>query len=369
MTANIDLTISLPRDIRQTVFSSLSREDLFAVYQVCRLFRADMTNDFFKKRCFAFFPGLKTFPNFYEPFVKTVEMPWKWMCLSLSCKKINVEKFTPVSSEITRSSQEGFKSYLLKSVEFYQSELEKDQASLKEICGKDDEDPDSKINQAKKFFKENWTERDQIELNKLHAALHSTQSPVSESDLLFFMRTLNLFNKDAPLKELAALFIKTIKDHFQNPQIIQLAEKIGQSEITKRPLIRLESKKKQLEHAIKQTPKTINQIEGITKDSEVLREFSHDVLSKVILLLPLLRDWLDHIPTVYDLLDEIRLAITTHGQISDRIASIQEKINLLPNGASESIWQQLHDQCANGEQEWMFSNQEDCKALRGTAWA
>lgn len=358
--SNLDL-IALPGEIRLNVFKFLPPKDLCAAYRVCKLFRDDMTNSFFKEQCFAFFPALATIPRFYEPFVQTVENPWKWMCLSLSCKKIDAEKFAYIFADLAEPSSVKFESYLAEYMALNQSELEKDQASLKEISGVGDRDPNSKISKALKAFEESVNEMgtSDIFVDLQEAIINQTPSDFSEQ--LSLANEILAETEDKPISEI----MFAIKDKITNPTIIQWSETGAKRIQAKRSCNQLFQKKAHLKDSVDTKTELLADIKKFKKSSTTIALLS-DVVLTTLRLLPLLKQWMEYIPTIHKIEGELLQAKLAHHHqrlTPENIASLKHKINSLPKDIPELIWKQLYKHVI--ESEWAYSYAQNAVGEQG----
>lgn len=360
MSTNLNFAL-IPREIRLETYSHLSPKDLRALYRVCNFFKNDLTNDFLKERCFAFFPLLTSIPNFCKPFVETLENPWRWMCFSLSCKSADEIKLMPFAEELALASIGKFKSYLEKTVESYQTKLASDQASLKAICGEGVQDPKSKINQAITLAQEAWTKSDEEEVESLERSFSTNlQATRERSNIGNKLEEKNLTDPEMLSEEEFSTALEIVKKHTSNLQIIKHFQLVMKKAKVDQPLAQLKEKASELNNAIQELSSKISTLE-IVQDHEFLHKYATTIIFQTLQSLPLMRRWKDHISEITNLSVIVKLSMDSW--ITQSLEGIENKINSLPQDISSDIWNELRRKHANGDKNWKMSQREHLSTL------
>jgi hypothetical protein len=346
---------TIPRDVRQNIFFLLPPEDLVTLPKICKLFNEDLSNEFFHKKSVDVFQSLNS--NFCDPIIKTVKNPWKLICFSLSGLKKN-DQFYPVAQKAAQTFHQEFSSYLSKCADLTKLEQTNLESDKQSICGKYYQDPNSKIDQAWKFFQENWSEQDENELNALIAYLVQTEEPGLQywrNVLLEIWATLDYSSLDDSLSN-------ELKKRHADTLVIRCAELDSKKEKAKQQYEQFENERNELEILISEKNKIINCYNKITQNPESCQRYSTEIIYHILYLLPYMRKWGDHLPTLRALSDEIGdegLKDSPEG-----IDSIRDKINSLPKDVSTFIWKTLYDRKAQGVQEEQWSEKHFQEHLR-----
>lgn len=362
MSSDLEFVL-IPRDTRLNTYSFLPPKDLLAVYRVCKIFKDDMMqNDFFKSRCLAFFQSLSSMPNFYDPFIKTVENPWKWMCFALSCKKTDQVKLLSFAEQLAQASFENFNSYLAEIVKQYQTKLESEQAALKAIRGEGEQDPNSQINQAKKLAEAAWTERDKEELENIGTALATNlQAAQDASKILNKFEEKGLMNPVMLSDEESSTALEIVSQNTVVPQLIRQFQLNLKKAKAGRPFTRLNYEKLALDHSVKIISAKIATFNEITQNPKTLQKHTSMTIFETLYLLPLMRRWKDHIP----MMTSLRIGVNSAMASSkiEHISLINDIFNTYSEGISNEVWHELHHKCANGEKNWKLSEMKHVNVL------
>lgn len=215
--STFSLTETIPPDVLASEI--LPRLDLKSVLRmplVCKLLKDQITSEFLKTKCLAYFQELGSISSFIEPFVATAPNPWGWIAYSLASAR-SKKDLDSVAIKTASDSLVAFGAYLKSHV----GALSQEQVRLKSLLNLDEHDDlEIKIEAAEIEFRENWTHEDQFELDQVGSRLKE------QGDLERCAALILEAEQEVPGNGEA--FLSAVKKRTVNPDFIRMAELINQ---------------------------------------------------------------------------------------------------------------------------------------------
>lgn len=346
----------------------------FGLSLTCRAL-THLPEEFFKQACLAHFPELPSISQFIEPLLQTVDKPWRWICYSLGCVKVNGE-FFPIAQRIAKSSLNSFRIYFLK----FKTETESEKNWLEKlnqsICGNFHQDPGSKIHIAWKSYEDQkakitkqmaellrqCNQRDigyyEYLLKEIAAQMGREKGamtflpPDPDDDDDATLRKLVQWNM-IKLEESIARSWMTIKSVTTDPAMIQLFELFFNLTKANEDYTVLEFQRKTV---VEKIPLIIESIQLYGEiENHHFEQYYSDVVYHILAMLPHLKIWAPHFPKVAILKNEIQGEAQAPNSSPTRLHSIRGLINSLPQPLPNMIWDGLYNRSGNGaEKHQMF---------------
>ncbi len=344
---------SIPSDARREIFSYLPARELFStIPYVCKLFKNDLTNEFFKRKCFELFRSLESIPQFYDPIIQTVDNPWKVICYSLACISFN-GFLDPIAHRLAKASLNKFKSYLSPVRDEAQSRMIKSRETLKSICGDYCQDPNSKIDKAWKSY-EAFKAQAEKEINDTESIDEHSSAYARQMAKEFHIQAninIRILLRDRVRAEYYQSVALFLRQKNVDPRIVRSIELESQGLLLRADYDDLETERKNLDAEIKHLEEVAGHYHTIINDQVMLEKFSTRAIFHILYLLPHFKIWMP----LSSNLEKLNLLLQQTPRPESSISYIQAIINSLPTPFPGTIWRELYDRRGNHIQEWQWA--------------